>query len=426
MENNKKSPSTPLNDAIKTRIYLAVPFDQKNTASSKGARYDAPSKSWYIDTRTHSTKDFDQWVVTPLTSSVGMGQSTPTEDFKLFLEDKGVLFKPGQLPVMDGSKHSAQLVGTKGGRKNVTYCAFNDESPAGYLTDHKNGEYSKWVFKAPVRPMEEQRAIKANAYVRALVAQDKIDKEQEAVSKECADFFDALSPASKHPYLIKKQLAPGFVARQTNDGYLVLPITDTEGKIWGLQTINSSGRKMIKKDSKKQSNFIKIAGDLKTAKMVIVAEGYSNAESIAQSIKIPVVAAIDAYNLDRVVREIQRVNADAKILVAGDNDHHNGLDSQGKAKRNTGVEQATIAAARAGIPAVYPSLPGEPRQVDFNDMFCELGKKAVHEHISQHTKSYVVPALNSPLLPSEAAVNNNKAPKKKSQANSAQRHHVPS
>ena len=396
MENDNAKPKTPLNDNIKHRFYLAVPFAEKSSASSKGARYDSSSKSWYIDMRQHDKTAFVKWSVKPHDLGAhGMGQATPMEDFKLFLAEHGVSFPAGTAPIMDGAKHYAKLEETKGAKKNVTYCAFDDESPAGYISDHKNGTYSKWTFKAPSRPIEEQRAIKANAYVRSLIAADVISKNFEAVSKESTEFFKALPLATNHPYLTTKNLESGFVARQTTDGYLVLPVQDVDGKIWSLQTISERGKKFIKKDSKKQSNLIAVSGNVKSAKMIIVTEGWADAESISQSIRIPVVAAIDANNLDPVVREIQRVNPGAKILLAGDNDYTTELDARGRVKPNVGVEKATIAASRAGIPAVYPLLPGEPQKVDFNDMFRELGSTAVHQHISKHTKEFIVPRVNN-------------------------------
>jgi putative DNA primase/helicase len=388
------------NEAIKNRLYLAVDYDDRAEAKGLGAQFDSSAKSWYIDSSKLGQADFSKWIVKAAAEAVGLGKSTPEEDFTAFLKSEGVLIT--EAAVMDGKNHYVKMEGNKGSRKSGVYRAYNDENPQGFVMDYREGEPVKWRFSAKKRSLPERRAIEANSYVRSLRRADETLALRVGVAADSASFYAALPFSEKeNEYLVSKGVVTPQNARSVPKGFfckkdtLVLPIVDLDRKIWSLQTIGASGFKMLKKDGLKEGNMIEVQGDYQSSKMVIVAEGYSTALSIAQSIKIPVIAAIDAHNLDPVVRGIMHRHPELKVLVAGDDDHTLELDARGRVKKNVGVDQAIIAGASAGIPPIFPLQSENRAKADFNDMFVAQGPASVKNHFNGHIDKHIIPLIDA-------------------------------
>ena len=97
--------------------------------------------------------------------------------------------------------------------------------------------------------------------------------------------------------------------------------------------------------------------------VVVIAEGYATAATLAEHGKVPTLAAYDSGNLLSVATSIRERWPDKAIVIAGDDDH--------RLENNPGREKALAAAeAVAGI-AIFPNFSAEQRSrglTDFNDL----------------------------------------------------------
>jgi putative DNA primase/helicase len=80
--------------------------------------------------------------------------------------------------------------------------------------------------------------------------------------------------------------------------------------------------------------------------VVVIAEGYATAATLAEHGKVPVLAAYDSGNLLPVAEAVHERWPDKAIVVAGDDDH--------EIENNPGREKA-LAAAVAGV-AIFPNF----------------------------------------------------------------------
>jgi putative DNA primase/helicase len=168
---------------------------------------------------------------------------------------------------------------------------------------------------------------------------------------------------------------------------LCVPGHDAGGKIKTMVYIQEDGVKRYAKDSHKEGAFHAVGGmdALKKAPVLIVAEGYATAASIAEAVGHATVSAFDAGNLKHVVKALHKAMPDKPIVVAGDNDRH--LEEQGKPNR--GKLAAIDAANSVGGVTVFPTFPEndyakDPKGLtDFNDMVnkTSLDKTTAQEHV---------------------------------------------
>ena len=131
---------------------------------------------------------------------------------------------------------------------------------------------------------------------------------------------------AQHQYLDNKKISIGNakVNIYRENAQLVIPLTDscptsTENlRIKGLQFIDENGRKSFPLLFK---GLFHIASDYDISKeIIVIAEGYATARSIAESTDFYVVAAMSAYNLKNVVERILQQFPNSKIIIAADND----------------------------------------------------------------------------------------------------------
>ena len=88
--------------------------------------------------------------------------------------------------------------------------------------------------------------------------------------------------------------------------------------------------------------------------VVVIAEGYATATTIAKHSKVAAIAAFDAGNLLEVATSIRERYKDKQIIIAGDDDH--------RMENNPGRAKALEAAAAVNGLAIFPELSAEQRE----------------------------------------------------------------
>nr|MBS0020896.1 toprim domain-containing protein [Gammaproteobacteria bacterium] len=133
---------------------------------------------------------------------------------------------------------------------------------------------------------------------------------------------------------------------------------------------------------------------LAAAPVLVIAEGYATAATLAEGLGYATVAAFDAGNLAAVARALHDKYPQKPVLIAGDDDRHLKA-TQGI---NPGRVKAKAAAEAVGGRALFPIFaPGEqsadPKAfTDFNDLASKsaLGRAGVARQVKAAVKKVLL------------------------------------
>jgi phage/plasmid primase-like uncharacterized protein len=226
-------------------------------------------------------------------------------------------------------------------------------NPSGFdtWTDADRQAYRQKMDQAKAEAKAEQEKKYAEAATRA----KKIGK---SAAPAPADF----------PYLIKKQIKPNDV-KISNDGRLINPVFNQQGKIQSLQYIAADGDKRFLSGSCTKGGFMTIGGrDFNNGGFIC--EGWATGCSIYEATGKPAIVAYNTGNLPAVAEKFKKY----PLIICAEND----LETENKTGKNPGVTAAKAAAAVSGLPFIVC-----PVDSDFNDLHCQKGLKAVKQALSE-------------------------------------------
>ena len=376
------------------RVYLIVPYIERQDAKAAGAKWDKVRKSWYV-LEDISIEKIKRWLPENV-SNQQMPALSPREEFSEMLKSMGCLLSEGH-PIMDGNKHRITVVGDKMGEQAGFYVGHLDGHPAGYIKNNRTGVEVKWKSKGYFLSSEQKTQLQAEAadklHARA-VEEKRIHKQSaQRVVQQVRELLPITQPT---PYLITKSITPqpGIFTDDLGQKTYI-PIIDENGKQWSIQTINEDGSKRFAKNSRKEGCFHVIGGleSLDKVPVLVIAEGYATAATLSETLGYSTVTAFDAGNLVHVAKVLHEKFPDKTILIAGDNDQHVEA-TQGV---NPGKLKAEEAARLVGGKTIFPIFaPGEQRDnpkefTDFNDLFTKsvLGKDSLIGQIQAVIKNIV-------------------------------------
>ena len=286
--------------------------------------------------------------------------SDPRTEFFAALAAAGVAPASPSALVADGRLHRHHIDGDRPGSRNGWHTLHLDPPASGAGGSWKSSASIKWCSKHQSALTASERAEMARRITedrkRAQEAQEA--RYMASAAKAVRVWSDAAPASAQHPYLLKKMVAPG-VARQSGDN-LILPVTDFDGRLTGLQFIAPDGSKRFLTGMKKAGGFIR-TGEMPSAdSKLVIAEGWATAQTLAAlSPQDVVISALDAGNLQPVACEARRRWPLLEIVVAADADP-------------VGMEKARAAAFAARAKWIWPRFPdGAPKDLsDFNDWYC--------------------------------------------------------
>lgn len=370
---------------------LIVSFEERNEAKKAAGKlkngenalgFDEEAKLWFAKPGADLSK-LSKWLPDQHKGNP-VQDNNPAAEFGATLAEAG--FELDGLPVMDGKKHRVRTADDKKGEKSGVYAGYLDGVPAGWYQDHRiHDQPVKWVSTG------QQVDSKAQAHLRAIAAQNRIDREN-ALQRQYAhnarrsgQVYNAMPVADgSQEYLVNKGVKafPGVKADKKNR--VVIPLVNEEGEVRTLQRISANGFKSLKKNGQKTGNFFVVGGELKNGDPVLYAEGYSTAASISEATNRPVVMTVDAGNLPKVADKLKDKYPDSLHVVLGDDDRKNAVN-KGMAKAE---EAATIANGVFTVPA-FTAEEKERGLTDFNDLHQSRGLDAVRDQvegiITEHT-----------------------------------------
>ena len=333
------------------RQYLAVPYEERESAKQAGALWDNATKAWYRGPQADHAK-LDHWH--PDNKQVQQSPAmTPEQEFAEALKSLGCVVE-GRHPIMNGSGQRIEVDGDRRGETAGFYVVHLDDHPAGYIKNNRTGREMKWRSKGYTLNAEQQEAMHANVAqkqtARAEEQAQTLENVAQRIQQEMASMIPIVTPT---PYLQAKGITPQsgiFTDQHSKTTYI--PAMDENGKVWTMQTIDENGTKRFAKDGRKTGHFHPLNGldQLAAAPALVISEGYATAASVSQVLGYSTVAAFDAGNLESVAKVLHEKYPDKPVIIAGDDDRH--LEStQGV---NTGKEKALAAAEAVGGKAIFP------------------------------------------------------------------------
>ncbi len=373
-ENAMTSEMSPAQEetADPKRIYLNVPFSEKDEAKALGAKWDRRAKAWYArdDMELEPLK---RWQETK--AKTPEPKISPEQEFAQALKENGLILDGP--PTMDGKWHRVAVEGDRKGQKSGSYRGFLEGLPAGNITNYKSGQDPvKWVATGTNVDPKELEQARAEAAARKAAQEQELRAQYRAVAKRAYGIFQNAEPApANHAYLQNKQVPAGDL-RIDQSGNLLMPMANDKGFIENIQTIHPDGNKMYLKDGKKRGLMHVIEGDPKGP--MIVTEGYSTGQSLHMASGLTVVVALDSGNLVPVAEVLHKKHPDRALVIAADDDHAKQI--------NAGIKGAERASELTGAKILRPDLSDDEKAkglTDFNDIHRERGLEALKRLVTE-------------------------------------------
>ena len=372
-----RSGETPV--LAEEKIWLNVPYKEKNAAKGCGAKWDSREKRWYAPVGA-DLNGLAAWLPDkdhkPAAAPMVID---PREEFSRALLDAGL--KLETYPVMDGQIHRVPVMGGKSGAKDGAYCGYEDGRPNGWYQNHKTGQQGKWVANGHTLTEPARNELRQEAAENLTAAESERQEQQEKAKKRAYAKWMNAEVAQEHPYLSKKDIEPLDV-RQDKHGNLIVPGYDLEsGRIQTLEYINQEGAKWYEKGCPKKGAVCVLPNKeaLKEADVVLMVEGYATGASVHLATGLPVAVAFDAGNIKDAARAIKAKMPNARITICADNDPPRPDGT------NIGVMKAKEAAASIpGTRVVVADFSQDEKSrglTDFNDLHKARGLAAVKNAI---------------------------------------------
>ncbi|WP_417833990.1 zincin-like metallopeptidase domain-containing protein [Thalassospira xiamenensis] len=354
------------------RVYLNVPFSEKDEAKALGAKWDRRAKAWYARDDME-LEPFKRWQETK--AKAPEPKISPEEEFAQALKENGLILDGP--PTMDGKWHRVAVEGDRKGQKSGSYRGFLEGLPAGNITNYKSGQDPvKWVATGTKVDPKELEQSRAEAAARKAAQEQELRAQYRAVAKRAYGIFQNAEPApSNHPYLQNKQVPAGDL-RIDQSGNLLMPMANDKGFIENIQTIHPDGSKMFLKDGKKRGLMHVIEGDPKGP--MIISEGYSTGQSLHMASGLTVVVALDSGNLAPVAEALHKKHPDRALVIAADDDHAKQI--------NAGIKGAERASELTGAKILSPDLSEDEKAkglTDFNDIHRERGLEVLKRLVTE-------------------------------------------
>ena len=368
------------------KTWLAVPYGEKEQAKRLGARWDGKAKSWYAPEGVDLGK-LGRWVPDRNQEMERMraGRSvlSPEAEFAQKLEELGLDLK-GQPPVMDGKPHRVPVLSKNGRGLDGSYCLYGDGRPAGWAQNHVSGVYTKLVATgARLSPEELARQRATFAAKKAEHERARRERRVEAARAAAARFAEGRAVTADHPYLVAKGVPPLGPVREL-DGKLLIPIKDADGTFRGVQSISDDGEKRFTPGMEKKGGFCLLDDEKNfNGGEIVLCEGYATGASLALASGKPVAVAFDAGNLGTVAEALREKFPRMSITICADNDHATERDGK---PWNPGVEKAKAAARNVSGKVIVPSFSDAEKArklTDFNDLHTSRGLDAVRSQLSK-------------------------------------------
>lgn len=264
-------------------------------------------------------------------------------------------------PIDDSELHRFKDPEGKPGNLDGWYVLHPDRYPAGAYGSWRTGTQYTWRLDSERRP-DPAEQVRTAAIIKATKErrdQEKAQGQAQAATIANTLWRDAMPATVAHPYIKSKRI-PAIGLRQTGPALLV-PLRTIDGELVSLQRIYADGGKRFLKGGRLNGCFALVGQKIPETGELYIAEGWATAMTIHQSLRVPVVAAMNAGNLKPVALAIRERYPRLALVVAADNDH--------KTEGNPGITKGREAKEAVQGALTWPTvcLAHDCCCTDFND-----------------------------------------------------------
>ena len=331
--------------------------------------------------------------------------------------------------IKDGAENKLIRAADDGKGKKTLYYTFHIEGDraSGRWYSCKLNAGDSWRSKSDRKwTAEEKKAWKAKRDADRAASEKELQDGYDSIAAEAAALWKKSPKAKDHKYLKKKGISGKGL--RVHEGGLLIPLKDSSGKLWSLQTILEDGTKFNSfllpggkwaRGGKKQGCYHSIVKKGASLDVICICEGYATGRTISEATGLVVVVALDTGNLKPVAQAIREKYPDAIIAVCSDNDQWTikqprpqklkdtkagevaGNDDCWSEWRdadllfNPGREKAGQAAVAVNGFSIYPDIPADDKdkRTDYNDLAASDGLDAV--------KARIMPVIKAAQTPTE-------------------------
>lgn len=199
--------------------------------------------------------------------------------------------------------------GDRGSEKSGAYVGYIDDYPAGYIENFKTGIKLNWKLRLDhevrVLSNEQIETIRKEHQIKATQrAHERLNLNEKTAMRLKNEYDNAQILQGSHSYLMAKGIESDSL-RVDKFGNLLIPLSDTSGKMWSMQRITTKGDKIIgviKTKNEKENGEEYLArkkgcfytsAPLDLHESFYVCEGFATAKSIEMLLDKPSIMAVD-------------------------------------------------------------------------------------------------------------------------------------
>lgn len=318
-------------------------------------------------------------------------------DFQEAMKERGLI--PPTNFIADGRFHRCDVDKPRGKNDGSYLLRQEDGRYFGVIQNWSDGkDRSIWFSDEALGMNKNKDHFKKKVMEINKRYKDEIQSRQEAAKIEANRIWNAAhSPDLKHPYLLRKQIAPIGIKQALNEAHeseqLIVPIRDSSKQITSLLFIDADGKKLFLAGGKVKGGYLVLGQNI--TGHICICEGYATGISIHTASELTTVVAFSCGNLQAVGSIIRTKFPDKILVYCADNDASN--------SNNPGLNSAEKAAkCTNGLIAIPLFKDNRADGGDFNDLQIAEGKEAV---------SAIINSVINTGIRTEKTETNNRKPK---------------
>jgi putative DNA primase/helicase len=163
----------------------------------------------------------------------------------------------------------------------------------------------RWKARGQHLSQEARTELLAQAAEKRYARRQAEEEVYEATAKRLADDLRAAGARVDRSAYHEAKGIGATAGAPVRNGDVLVPGYDVDGKLWTIQYIKENGTKRFAKESRKHgcfhvvgaSNAASALQKIAVSPVVVIAEGYATAATIAKHAKVAAIAAFDSGNL---------------------------------------------------------------------------------------------------------------------------------
>ena len=240
--------------------------------------------------------------------------------------------------------------------------------------DWKTGEKFEYKTKGK-RTQSDNAAISRRLRDAQKSSELEREKLQEGAKREAASLWSEGGPNDRSDYLHRKSIPSLYnclsVLRE-NGRVVLVPMRDSDGELWGVQSIYPEGQKYFLTGQRIEGLFHIVGpeSELALTDVIYICEGYATATTLHQALGKPIVCAFNAQNLVHVAKDLKKkYNTSAFVICADDDQFTTRIVDGEEVAYNPGRVYGEKAAKACAGNVIFPSFAAlESKPTDFNDL----------------------------------------------------------